>query len=185
MNFGQAVTPMHVVSERNRLQALELREAGAKYRQIAEKLNVSVGRAHQYVMEAIAELHEQVLESAEQVKLLELNRLDAMWMRLSARKDNDSPRVVEAMLRIMERRARLLGLDAPVEIGGPGGGPIPVAPSDAREVLEGKVEDMFRRLRAGESVGAIVDTLKPAEDGGAGNGTTPSSNGASTNGQHG
>lgn len=177
----QKVAPGNVTAEDNRLKALQLREGGAKYREIATQLGVTVGMAHRYVMEAMDELHDQVLETADRVKQIELNRLDAMWMKLALRKDNDAPRVIEAQIRIMERRARLQGLDAPVEIGGPGGGPIPIAASDARDILKQRVADVSRRLAAGESVATIVTDLTKPESGEA---PVPAPDAPSTNGVH-
>jgi hypothetical protein len=37
---------------------------------------------------------------------------------------NGDPRAIGAAVRLMERRARLFGLDAPTEFSGPNGGPL-------------------------------------------------------------
>lgn len=95
--------------------ALELRKAGATYRAIGEALGVTPVGAYKAVMRAIAKLNARVIEEAEAVRRLELERLDdlllAMWPQ--AKKGNQG--AVDRVLRIMERRAKLLGLDAPMK----------------------------------------------------------------------
>lgn len=152
-----------VALQAKRLTALKLRERGATYRQIAEEMHTSAGYAHDLVRAGLKEMNEQAMESAEHVKMIELNRIDDLWYRLSQKllgqtrtvemKDgkkvdvpDPSERTVEAMLRVMERRAKLLGLDAPEQIGGPGGGPIPVAIEDVRTILIQRVMEMKKRL---------------------------------------
>jgi len=39
---------------------------------------------------------------------------------------NGDPRAISTAVRVMERRARLFGLDAPTELSGPNGGPLQV-----------------------------------------------------------
>ncbi|MFE6872574.1 hypothetical protein ACFVFS_39285 [Kitasatospora sp. NPDC057692] len=65
----------------------------------------------------------------EELRALEDARLDRMFLVAYRRavRDGDLP-AIDRALRIMERRARLLGLDRPTrtEIGGTGGGPVEV-----------------------------------------------------------
>jgi hypothetical protein len=154
---NQLASPTSVTVEANRLRALQLRESGAKYRDIARALNCSVGRAHQLVQEGLAELHDEVTDTASNVRTLELNRLDQMWFDLRSRdpKQLSEPRFIEAQLKIMERRARLLGLDAPVAIGGPDGGPIPLA-LDARAAFIAKIDEMEHRMMLGAGAATPV-----------------------------
>lgn len=93
-------------------QVLELRKAGASLQQIADKLDIgSKQRVHQIVMGALRELNEKCMEGAAEIKRLELERLDGIMLSLYAQRAN--PRVADSILRTMERRAKLLGLDAP------------------------------------------------------------------------
>ena len=52
-------------------------------------------------------------EPADEVRDLEVARLDAMLLPLWRRVQQGDERAVDRALKIMERRARLLGLDAP------------------------------------------------------------------------
>lgn len=57
-------------------------------------------------------LKKTLQEPADEVRMLEVERLDALLSGLWARKN--TPEVTDRILRIMERRAKLLGLDSPV-----------------------------------------------------------------------
>jgi hypothetical protein len=68
-------------------------------------------------MAAMDELGTITRKGAAQVKQMELERLNLMHMGLWPQRKN--PRVVDSLLGIQERRARLLGLDAPTRNLGP------------------------------------------------------------------
>jgi hypothetical protein len=113
-----------LASHDRKLQALELRKAGATYQAIADQLGYrSVSGAHKAVTAA---LKATLREPADQLRELELTRLDAMLLPLWRRVQSGDEKAVDRALRIMERRARLLGLDAPSrgELSGPDGSPL-------------------------------------------------------------
>lgn len=113
-----------VKSHQQMIQALELRAAGASFRQIGEALSVSKPRAFRIVRKALDELVLQCQDTAERVRQLELYRLDRYRLSLDSRKSD--PRTVDTLIRISERVAKLHGLDAPqrIEASGPNSGPI-------------------------------------------------------------
>jgi hypothetical protein len=95
-------------------QALELRKAGVTFDVIAQRLGYAhPSGAYRAVMSGIQKTLQQ---PADELRQLELARLDAMLTGLwtGARQGNHS--AVMSVLRIMERRAKLLGLDAPTVI---------------------------------------------------------------------
>lgn len=92
-------------------RAMDLRIKGLNYRQIAAELGYSVGRVYKMVSEGIAQLQQDCAEKANEVRLIETDRLDQMLTALQGRLDTGEPQAVNAALRIMERRSRLLGLD--------------------------------------------------------------------------
>ena len=63
-------------------------------------------------------LREAVREPAEELRTLELERLDSLYATVTAIIETGSPKdvlnAIDRALRIMERRSKLLGLDAPV-----------------------------------------------------------------------
>lgn len=117
-------------------QAARLRARGLGYKQIAEQLGYEDHTgAYKAVQRALKEI---VAEPAEELRALELERLDDMYRRAQAvlerrhvtvsqgrvvRLDDepledDGPvlAALDRLLKIQERRARLLGLDAPTQV---------------------------------------------------------------------
>ncbi|MFA5379909.1 MAG: hypothetical protein WC455_29385, partial [Dehalococcoidia bacterium] len=123
-----------------RPQALQLRIAGASYRAIGKQLGTSGVQAFRDVEYELKLLAEESKEEAERVRQLETERLDALLLALwprakGGRIQNGAGEyeviapdqgAVDRILRIMERRSKLMGLDAPVkqELTGKDGGPI-------------------------------------------------------------
>jgi hypothetical protein len=104
--------------ERER-QCLEHRATGATYEQIASAVGyASASGAYAALSRA---LKRTLIEPASQVRQIEINRLDAMHAALwptveSPASDQLLLKAIPLLLKIAERRARLLGLDAPTEL---------------------------------------------------------------------
>lgn len=107
-------------------KALDLRIAGATYRQIGKSLAVSEKTAYHDVQDELARLDAIVKAKAERLRDLEARRLDLWTVALSAGIKSGDPRAIGAAVRLSERRARLLGLDAPVTITAPAGEALPI-----------------------------------------------------------
>jgi transcriptional regulator len=114
-----------------RVRALQLRILGLSYRRIAAELNVSEAQSFRDVQSELDRLAKQAQENAEQLRTLELRRLDEMQAAIApqlfpAKGNNANLGAIDRALRIMERRARLLGLDAPEkkEMSGADGSPL-------------------------------------------------------------
>jgi hypothetical protein len=103
-----------------RTKAIELRAGHTSYRKIAEILGVSVWTAFNDVQKGIREEIDRRKESTDVVLEFELRRLDTMGAILMQQlRDGDAGEKREAMtalLRVMDRRARYLGLDAPKKV---------------------------------------------------------------------
>jgi hypothetical protein len=98
-------------------QAIKLRMAGATTQQIATQLGyASESGAYKAIMRELEQTAQDMGESTEAVRQLELKRLDQMqfpiWNQVLA---GDQGAITTA-LRIQERRASLMGLDAPKQI---------------------------------------------------------------------
>lgn len=92
-------------------QALELRKAGVSYAEIATRLGYRSGSgAHAAVGAA---LKKTLQEPADELRKLEVERLDAMLLAIATQVRQGNHGAIDRALRIMERRAKLLGLDAP------------------------------------------------------------------------
>lgn len=120
--------PQNVVDLELAEKAIALRCTGATYRAIAKAINVSVSTAHDLVSKAVAERREQKAQRTDELVELELERCDQLQRALAKKAADGNERAIATTLRIMERRAKLLGLDAApkLELTGPGGGPLNV-----------------------------------------------------------
>lgn len=95
-------------------QALELRKAGVSITVIAQQLGyTNASGAYKAVERAILAV---LREPAEAVIELELARLDEMLFSIWPRVRAGDVLAVDRALRIMERRAKYLGLDAPKRV---------------------------------------------------------------------
>lgn len=98
-------------AERER-QASDLRRAGASYQKIAATLGISREGARKAVMRAMDRARKLATEDAREILERELERLDELQVALWPKARAGVPGSVDRVLRVMERRAKLLGLDA-------------------------------------------------------------------------
>lgn len=94
-------------------KALDMRRAGATFQQIADECGwPSRANAYRAIRKAIDDI---VREPANEIVTLELERLDAMhaalWNRAMAGPAKVQVAAVRQLINIMQRRAKLLGLD--------------------------------------------------------------------------
>lgn len=92
--------------------AVELRLSGLTYTEIAEQVGCSRALAHNYVMGAMTQARGAVAEAAEAALRLELDRLDALHAAIWPDALAGGLAAIDRAIKIMERRAKLLGLDA-------------------------------------------------------------------------
>jgi hypothetical protein len=98
-----------------RAQVMRMRLAGHDFETIGAALDppVSMQRAHQLYLDA---LHRVVKEPTEDVLRADLERLDLLWRAMVSRAQRGSARHAEVCLRVLERRAKMLDLDAPTRV---------------------------------------------------------------------
>jgi len=95
------------------LKALTLRKKGFNYTEIGEELGCARQTACRYVLSELEILADKCREEAEHVRALELQRLDDLYTKAWDLVDaGGSETAIDRCLRIMERRSKLLGLDA-------------------------------------------------------------------------
>jgi len=96
-------------------EILDLRLKGWSQTKIAE--HFGIGQA--VISRALTRmLKEPIKEAAGEVVQLELTRLDEMFRNAYKRASSErgfDPRAIESCLKIMDRRAKFLGLDAPTK----------------------------------------------------------------------
>ena len=131
------------------LQALELRKAGATYQAIADQLGYAHAKgAHKAVASA---LKATLREPADDVRELEIARLDAALLAIWRRVQRGDDKAIDRLLGIMKRRMELLGLAAPrrTEVSGPQGGPIATTapPVDLSMLTDEELHELERLRR--------------------------------------
>ncbi|MGX5770480.1 helix-turn-helix domain-containing protein [Microbacterium trichothecenolyticum] len=102
-------TPARMARATRMQKALQMRRAGVQVEAIAAHLKVHPRTVYSWLKDAIAAIPR---EEANELRLLELDRLDAIFRGHFAAAVNGDVRAAEMCLKVMERRARLLNLDA-------------------------------------------------------------------------
>lgn len=92
-------------------KAIALRMSGETFVEIGKKMNMTKQSAHQMICQAMEERGQHLAKNVDAVRTMELERLDAMTLALW--KQKNVPGAAATLLKIMDRRASLLGLDAP------------------------------------------------------------------------
>lgn len=115
-------------------QAVQMRLRGKSYSEIGAVLGITKQAAHQLVTAAFEEMRTQTAEDTEQLRQIELARLEELHDRfMPLTQAAEDPVLIDAakkaadiVLKAAERRAKLLGLDAPTksEVSGKDGQPL-------------------------------------------------------------
>jgi len=108
-----------------RPQVLALRTRGLTFRQIGEALGVSHTQAEKDYGHALASVQALTAELIARERHLSVARCEWMLERLAPSIDSGDPKAILTAVRIEQRRAALLGLDAPrqIDVAGPMGHP--------------------------------------------------------------
>lgn len=106
-----------VIQER-RTRVMELRVAGHSLRQIAAQVGVSLRTVQDDIEAVFTKLNEQQIKNAQIWRAIHMQRLEEMYRPLHKRivgtpeePGTANTKDVEAVIKILERQAKLLGLD--------------------------------------------------------------------------
>lgn len=127
---GESKTSQRLIEANQKAaDAMTLRIAGATYQQIADKLNYADPSGAQKAVERA--MQRTIQEPADQLRQLELERLDKLWLGIYPKASQGEPVLVDRAIKIMDHRAKLLGLYAPVKQAAtnPDGTPVDPQPS--------------------------------------------------------
>ena len=112
------------------------REGGWSYesraspsREIGRQLGVSGKTAYKDISRSLADLAAKEQDHAREARQLDLARIDKALSGVMPKVEDGDPKAVLALCRLLERRAKLLGLDAPARVlhgGDPETGPIQI-----------------------------------------------------------
>jgi len=111
MTSPKAPKPDQIDKER---RVIELRRAGATYDDIAQAVGYAdaSGARNAYIRAMKRTLVEA---GTEEIRELELDRLDRMQRAIWAKAMKGDVQAIHTALKILDRRARYLGLDAPMK----------------------------------------------------------------------
>lgn len=143
---ARKTTKERIAVDKRAAQCMELRIEGHSLRAIAAKVGLSKDGVAKAIERELADLTH---EPAERLKVVELERMDAMIAGLWPKAKKGDVASIQAALGVMQRRAKLLGLDAPVKTvndnkhSGGEGAPIRVVltPEQALAELREELED--------------------------------------------
>ena len=108
---GAKTSPETAAAKVKAAKALELRMEGKTFEVIAEELGYA-GKQGAY--DAVKRSLDAITrEPAQELIKLDLERLDVLWQIQYLNAQGGDVQAMAACMKIMERRARLLGLDAP------------------------------------------------------------------------
>ena len=94
-------------------EAYQLRLIGYSYQQIADALGRPRSTVHKAVQRALARRVAEIDGMADELRRLELDRLDRMLAALERRIAEGDPQAVSVARQLIETRAKLQGLNAP------------------------------------------------------------------------
>lgn len=139
--IGESITSVkNLDANEKQKKALALRRDGATYEQIAEALGYrSPSGAHKAIMLA---LKANIREPAEQLRQIELQRLDKAQLAIAALVQKGDLKAIDRWIKLTATRAALLGLNAPIEL---------------------KVNELVQ-ARVGEEISVLFETIASDPD---------------------
>ena len=122
MIVGKGTAQKIKMAERSS-KALTLRKTGASYRSIAAVIASEFGlekyteaQAHRDISRELDRIAKDSTLNAVQVRSLELERLDVYLLSIARDVQKGDFLAIDRALKISERRAKLLGIDAPIQL---------------------------------------------------------------------
>ena len=134
--------------EAKEAKVLELRRAGFTFQRIAEEVGYATPSGAQRALERI--MTRNIPQAPEEFRWQELDHLDRMQVALWPRAMKGDDRAIGTIIRLMERRARLVGIDAPQRI------QAEVVNYDGTRDIDGDIERIVNLIRG-------VDSGEPLE----------------------
>lgn len=109
-SMGRVIKGRKLNRAEKRLLAVRWRKIGKSYYWIAQQLGCVPSTAYTWCKQALEQINEKTSEEVKHLRVLELQRLDRMLEKLDPGIRVGDTQSVTAALKIMERRARYIGL---------------------------------------------------------------------------
>ncbi len=118
----------HLTAAERKNRIVELRRAGYLLREIADDVGCSPQYAHKVIVTHLNALSERLAEDVARLRAQEYERLEAALKAVWPQALEGDLKATDRIIKIMERKAKLFGLDAPArqELSGREGGPLEV-----------------------------------------------------------
>lgn len=108
LTTGSALTNLQMA-----MDCLALRKRGRSPAAISQQLGIPASTVRRYIEDAVTSLEGVKSEDAAHAREIELARLDDLYEVMHEKALRGDTRAVSACMHIMERRAKLAGLDKP------------------------------------------------------------------------
>lgn len=118
----QRNTPAAIKRAELQAKSLELRRSGKGFEDIGAQLGISKSQAHRFVVAGLATARAHITAHADELKTEQLSRLDALLEAVWFKARKGDVAAIDRALKVMERRDKLLGLEAPTRHALQGGG---------------------------------------------------------------
>jgi hypothetical protein len=123
MGRQRVTKPKAISIAERRSKALQLRKTGATLEAVAAVIakefdNPKYTRSHAFkdIDESLKELNEACSHDAEEYRRQELERLEDWLLKLQSKIQQGDTRSIDVAIKISDRRCKLLGLDAPIQL---------------------------------------------------------------------
>ena len=116
----------NLIATQRREKVIQLRKAGYDYKTICDQVGITKGQVSKILNRALDQYAKDTDEAVLELKQLEDARLDNMQRGVWTKAITGNLTAIDRVLKIMERRAKLHGLDAPQkrELTGKDGAPL-------------------------------------------------------------
>lgn len=151
-------------AEQRRTQVGQLIKAGLSQREMARALNVGATTIHKDLTILRRRWREEYLESIDEHLVVDLARLDDIIKALTNSVRQGELPAIDRYLKVLERRARILGYDAPTQIQGEltGKGGKPIEASLTLQNVESMINDLGKY---GGVIERILASRRPDSEG--------------------
>ncbi len=101
---------------KRKAKVIDLYLAGNTYREIREETGLSLGIISRYINEAVEEANKAAQEGMRKIKRLEVMKIDRLIKAFWPKAIEADVQAASMVLKLLERKADMLGLDAPFRI---------------------------------------------------------------------
>jgi hypothetical protein len=115
MDTNSETSPKRLTTAERKKLAVNYRIGGKTYEEIGALLKISRQAAHQLVVKALKDNAAKIAESVDELRRLELERLDFMRNALWGQVIKGDLGAVDRALKISKRMSELTGIDAPIK----------------------------------------------------------------------